>query len=114
MQYRQSGRRATVCAAATLVALGAGTLDAQDSGIPGPCVMHLSLHVTPDVPNPSDGGFLSSLVGNDVAYRLSVEAVIDDTHVNVLLYGPGPAANCQRVLDNMRQDGRVEDIDVRS
>jgi hypothetical protein len=106
-------RITAVCAAAALVVLGTGSINAQDSGIPGPCVMHLSLHVTPDVPNPGDGGFLSSLVGNNVAYQLSVESVVDATHVNVVLYGPGPAANCQRVLESMRQDGRVQDINVR-
>ena len=109
-----SCRIATVCATAALLVLGAAGLNAQAPGIPGPCVMSLSLHVTPDVPNPSDPGFLSSLLSNNVGYQLSVESVVDDTHVNVLLYGPGPAANCQRVLDSLRQDGRVQDIDVRS
>ena len=108
-----SCRSAALCAAA-LLALGATSGDAQDSGIPGPCVMHLSLHVTPDVPNPGEGGFLSSLLGNNVGYQLSIESVVDDTHVNVVLYGPGPAANCQRVLDAMRQDGRVQSLDVRN
>jgi hypothetical protein len=102
-----------VCAAA-LLALGATRSNAQDSGIPGPCVLHLSLHVTPDVPNPGDGGFLSSLLGNNVGYQLSVERVVDDTHVDVVLYGPGPAANCQQVLQRVRQDGRVQSINVRS
>ena len=98
---------------AALVVLGTGSLNAQDAGLPGPCVMHLSLEVTPDVPDPGNGGFLSSLIGNNVGYQLSVERVVDDTHVNVLLYGPGPAANCQRVLESMRQDGRVQSLDVR-
>ena len=107
-------RGAAVQVAAVLVMFGTGTLTAQNAGPPGACAMHLSLEVTPDVPDPSDGGFLSSLVGNNVGYQLSVERVVDETHVDVLLYGPGPAANCQRVLDSMRQDGRVQSMHARS
>ena len=99
--------------AAAMLGAATGRVGAQELTPPAACVMRLSLEVTPDVPNPSDGGFLSSLVGNNVGYQLSVERVVDDTHVNVLLYGPGPAANCQRVLESMRQDGRVQSLDVR-
>jgi len=107
-------RRYVAALAGTLGLLGMCSAGAQELAPPPPCVLRLSLEVTLDVPNPGDGGFLSSLVGNNVGYQLSVERVVDDTHVNVLLYGPGPAANCQRVLESMRQDGRVQSIDVRS
>jgi hypothetical protein len=98
--------------AAALALLGMCSASAQLAP-PPPCAMRLSLEVTPDVPNPSDGGFLSSLLGNNPGYQLSVQRVVDDTHVDLLLYGPGPMSNCQAVLDSMRNDGRVQSLDVR-
>jgi len=92
--------------------LAASTVAAQEPAPPQPCVLRLSLEVTPDVPNPSDGGFLSSLLGNNPGYQLSVRRVVDDTHVDLLLWGPGPDTNCRNVVDSMRNDGRVQSIQI--
>ena len=76
------------------------------------CAMRLSVEVTPDVPNPADGGFISSLLGDHPGYQLFLLHVVDDTHVNLQLQGPGPVERCQAVVDSMRNDGRVASIDL--
>jgi len=76
------------------------------------CALRLSLEVTPDVPNPSSGGFMSSLLGDNVGYQLFLIETIDDTRVTLQLQGPGPAERCQAVVDSMRNDGRVMSIEV--
>jgi len=76
------------------------------------CSMRLSIEVTPDVPDPTDPGFLSSLLGNHPGYQLFLLGKIDDTHVNLQLQGPGPDERCRQVVDSMRNDGRVSSIDV--
>jgi hypothetical protein len=78
---------------------------------PAACDMRLNVGLTPDVPNPRDEGFLSSLLSNNPAYRLTFlrqgpGAVVLD------LTGPGPAYSCRRVVETMRRDGRVLSIDV--
>ena len=77
---------------------------------PPSCVLQLSLEVTPDVPNPADGGFLSSLLGNNTGYQLFLLRVVDDTHVDLQLQGPGPDDRCRDVVDSMSNDGRVQSI----
>jgi hypothetical protein len=74
--------------------------------------MRLSVEVTPDVPNPGNGAFISSLLGNHAGYQLFLLRVVDDTHVELQLQGPGPAERCQAVVDSMRDDGRVQSIDA--
>jgi len=74
--------------------------------------VRLSVEVTPDVPNPGNGAFISSLLGNHTDYRLYLLRVVDDTHVNLQLQGPGPAERCQAVVDSMRDDGRVQSIET--
>jgi len=76
------------------------------------CALRLSVEVTPDVPNPSNGGFLSSLLGDNVGYQLFLIESVDDTHVTLQLQGPGPPERCQAVVDSMRNDGRISSIDV--
>jgi hypothetical protein len=76
------------------------------------CTLRLSVEVTPDVPNPSDGGFLSSLLDNHPGYELFVLRTVDDTHVDLQLHGPGFSENCEQVVDSMRNDGRVLSIKV--
>jgi hypothetical protein len=92
--------------------LQTGTVDANELIAPPQCSMHLSVEVTPDVPNPGDGGFLTSLLGNHAGYQLFLLRVVDDTHVNLQLQGPGPAERCQAVVDSMSNDGRVLSIQV--
>jgi hypothetical protein len=76
------------------------------------CALRLSVEVSPDVPNPADGGFLSSLLGNHPGYQLFLLQVVDDTHVNLQLQGPGPAEACQAVVESKRNDGRVLSVDA--
>jgi hypothetical protein len=77
---------------------------------PPTCAMRLSLEVTPDVPDPTDGGFLSSLLGDHPTYQLFLLSRDDDTHVTLQLQGPGPAERCREVLTSMSHDGRVQSI----
>lgn len=79
---------------------------------PPTCSLRLSIEVTPDVPDPTDPGFLSSLLGNHPSYQLYFLGKGDDTHVYVQLQGPGPGERCQEVVDSMRNDGRVSSIEV--
>jgi hypothetical protein len=99
-------------AAAVLGLLQTGTVDADEPIAPPQCSMRLSVEVTPDVPNPGDGAFLSSLLGNHAGYQLFLLQVVDDTHVNLQLQGPGPAERCEVVVDSMRNDGRVLSIEA--
>jgi hypothetical protein len=79
---------------------------------PPKCALRLSVEVTPDVPDPTDAGFLSSLLGNHPGYQLLLLSRGDDTHVTLQLQGPGPASRCQEVVAAMRDDGRIESMDV--
>lgn len=76
------------------------------------CALRLSIEVTPDVPNPADPGFLSSLLGVNGGFQMFVLQVVDDTHVIAQLQGPGTAEHCRAVVDGMRNDGRVASIDT--
>jgi hypothetical protein len=94
-----------------VLAIVAVAINAQP--IPSPkCAMRLSVEVTPDVPNPGNGGFISSLLGNHTDYQLFLLRVVDDTHVDLQLQGPGPDDRCQAVVDSMRNDGRILSIDT--
>jgi hypothetical protein len=74
--------------------------------------MRLSVEVTPDVPNPGNGGFMSPLLGNHTDYQLFLLRVVDDMHVDLQLQGPGPDDRCQAVVDSMRNDGRILSIET--
>lgn len=74
------------------------------------CTMHLIVQLTPDVPDPHDAGFLSSLVNDHPAYRLSWVRKVDMSFVALDLNGPGPLERCENVVDTMRHDGRVMSI----
>ena len=52
-----------------LAPVAAAVIHAQPTAPPG-CAMRLSAEVTPDVPNPGDGGILSSLRCNHTEYQL--------------------------------------------
>ena len=98
------------CVLAALV--GSGNTYADEPIAPPSCSLRLAVEVTPDVPNPGDGGFISSLLGNHPGYQLYLLGVVDDTHVNLQLQGPGSADSCQAVVDSMRNDGRVLNIEA--
>jgi len=101
---------ATIAAAVALLAIGLATAD-QPISAPK-CALKLAVEVTPDVPNPSDPGFISSLLGDNAGYQLFLLNSSDDTHVTLQLQGPGPDERCQAVVDSMRNDGRVVSIDT--
>ena len=73
----------------------------------GNCDSLLTVELTPDVPDPRDTGFLSSLLSNQVDYRLSFRGEIDDSNIVVELTGPGPTYRCQDVIQTIGRDGRV-------
>jgi hypothetical protein len=97
-------------AAAVLALLGMGAVNADQPISTPKCALRLVVEVTPDVPNPADGGFISSLLGDHTGYQLWLLQVADDTHVVLQLQGPGSAANCRGVVDAMRDDARVASI----
>jgi hypothetical protein len=75
---------------------------------PAPCDLKLSVVFTPDVPNPSDTGFLSSLLNNNPGYRLTLVRSTPDSGVVLELTGAGPDDLCQNVLATIRKDSRVQ------
>jgi hypothetical protein len=90
-----------------LAALGAGSATAD---VPTSCNRHLSVELTPDVPNPRDLAFLSSLLtqpGFQLAWRGQDGAVIE-----LELTGPGPDDQCRAMIAAMRKDARVQSITV--
>ena len=107
-----SARAVATAAASALGLFAAYTVKADEPVAPPQCSLRLSVEVTPDVPNPGNGAFISSLLGNNTGYQLFLRRVVDDTHVNLQLQGPGPAERCQAVVDSMRNDGRVLSIDT--
>jgi len=66
----------------------------------------------PDVPNPTDVGFLSSLLSDQVDYELSLRRERSDSLLVVELTGPGPYYRCRRAIEAIRRDGRVLSVHV--
>lgn len=95
---------------AVLLLLAAAHVGADQPMTAPQCALRLSVEVTPDVENPADPGFISSLLGDNVGYQLFLLNRVDDTHVNLQLQGPGEKSNCRAVLKSMREDGRVSSI----
>jgi hypothetical protein len=79
---------------------------------PAPCDMGLSIELTPDVPNPGDVGFLSSLLGDHTGYQLTLRRQHDGSVLVLELTGPGPDYLCRNVVEAMRKDGRVLSVYV--
>lgn len=79
---------------------------------PAVCDTRLSVELTPDVPNPVDSGFLSSLLSNQASYRLTLLRRRTGSVIVIELTGPGPDYRCQDVVEAMRKDGRVLSIHV--
>jgi hypothetical protein len=79
---------------------------------PAVCSMRLSVELTPDVPNPLDAGFLSSLLSNQASYWLTLRSWDPGSVMVIELTGPGPEYRCRNVVDAMRKDGRVLSIHV--
>ena len=108
--------RRTVAATGAILALfsltGVRQIRADEPVAPPRCALRLSVEVTPDVPNPGNGAFISSLLGDHAGYQLFLLQVVDDTHVNLQLQGPGPAERCQAVVASISNDGRVASVQV--
>lgn len=81
-----------------------------DAAPPAPCAMRLVVELTPDVPDPRDEGFLSSLLNNQTDYALSWVGRVGGSTILLDLNGPGPSAKCHEVVATMRHDGRVLSI----
>jgi hypothetical protein len=90
-----------------------GDVKADQPIAPPKCALSLSVEVTPDVPDPSNSEFISSLLGDHPGYRLFLLQAVDSTHVNLQLQGPGPDQRCQAVVNSMRNDGRVVSIQTK-
>lgn len=86
-----------------------GPLSLADT--PPGCDVHLVVHVTPDVPNPGNAGFLSSLV-TDPNFRLVWLGKISDRDWALELRGPGAPEACDRVIEGMRRDARVVSVEI--
>jgi len=105
--------RTIVAASAFTIVLGlmaSPRLCADQPVAPPKCAMHLTVQVTPDVPDPTDGGFIASLLGDHPGYQLFLVQAVDETDVILQLQGPGSPDQCQAVVDSMRNDGRVVSI----
>lgn len=77
-----------------------------------PCSTRLIVELTPDVPDPRDPEFLSSLLSNHPAYRLIWIRREGSSEIVLRLTGPGTDEQCHAVIDTLRKDGRV--LSVRS
>jgi hypothetical protein len=102
-------RTVAVVGAALLAAVLAGQTTAAS---PPVCKLRLSIELTPDVPDPPDSGFLSSLLNNQVSYRLTLLGRQTGSVIVTELAGPGPEYRCRNVVEAMRKDGRILSIYV--
>jgi hypothetical protein len=82
------------------------------AGPAGACDLRLTVQLTPDVPNPTDMGFLDSLLSNQVDYQLILRRERSDTLLVVELTGPGPYYRCRNAIEAIRRDGRVVSVHV--
>jgi hypothetical protein len=71
------------------------------------CDRLLAVQLTPDVPDPRNAVFVSSLLGNHPGYRLTLRRQRDGSRAIFELTGPGPEYLCQNVVDAIAKDGRV-------
>jgi hypothetical protein len=75
-----------------------------------PCKARLIVELTPDIPNPSDPEFLSSLLNSHMDSQLNWVRAESGSRIVVELRGPGPEAQCRSVIETMLKDGRVLSI----
>ncbi len=107
---RPAKHRMVILGALAIAALAGGHVAVAD---PAPCDLRLSVELTPDVPDPRDDAFISSLLDDEVDYQLTLRREASDTAIVLELTGPGPAYRCQKVLDVIRRDARVLSVHVR-
>jgi hypothetical protein len=91
-------------------AMLAAMLVANSAAASPVCDMRLNVELTPDVPDPLDPGFLSSLLSNQASYRVILVGRRPGSVIVIELTGPGPDYLCRDVVDAMRKDGRVLSI----
>lgn len=101
------GRKLAVVSAALLAAAIASSVAVAS---PAECVIRLTIELTPDVPEPLDSGFLSSLLGNELNYRLTLMGRQPGSIIVAELAGPGPEYRCRHAIEAMRRDGRILSI----
>jgi hypothetical protein len=97
---------------AALLIVGLVTGAAAEATPPPACDSRLAVQLTPDVPDPRNTGFLSSLLSNQVGYRLRFLGESDDTNIVLELRGPGPAYRCRAVIETLGRDARVASVHV--
>jgi hypothetical protein len=114
----KSYQRFTLAAALLITLLQvqalAGTEGRAQAAPIAPCDLRLRVALTPDVPNASNAGFISSLLSYHPDYQLVLQARdLGDSSVIVLnLRGPGPETGCREVVKSMRKDARVVSVEV--
>lgn len=113
--YRLITLIAAILLTAIEVMILASASSKANAAEPAPCTMRLSVELTPDVPNSGDPEFLSSLLSNHPAYRLTLQQQDEEGSLVVLsLVGPGPGYRCANVVETMRRDARVLSVRVDS
>jgi hypothetical protein len=108
-RVNEARRSGSIASAAMLAAVLASHSAVASAAV---CDMRLSVELTPDVPNPVDSGFLSSLLSNQASYRLTLQGWRPGSIIVIELTGSGPDSRCQDVVEAMRRDGRVLSIHV--
>lgn len=78
------------------------------------CEAVLSVVLSPEVPNPRDPGFLSSLAGKPGYSLVWLGSSPASFTQRLQLTGPGPDYRCRREIRRMRADARVQRIRVLS
>lgn len=101
-----------LCGVALTLLLGLLAAATAAAAEPLSCDVQLTVELTPDVPDPSDAGFLSSLLNNHPGYRLELVRALDPALVQLELSGPGPGYLCVGVIDTMRKDARVLSVRI--
>ena len=78
------------------------------------CDMRLRVEPTPDVSNPRDADFISSLLSNHPDYQLTLQRHEFETSsvITLNLSGPGPEAGCREVVNSMRRNARVLSVEM--
>jgi hypothetical protein len=79
-----------------------------------PCDMRVRVELTPDTPQPPDAAFVSSLLSEHSAFRLTLrqQDLANPSVIALDLRGPGPDAACREVVNSMRKDARIVSVEV--